>query len=180
MKDCGADGCAWKNLFDANYEDPNQPFRGTLQGLGCFDGFYIDWVIENNLVITDHWHGISLYGAVNCRIVNNTVVDSNDVSPGPPWIMVNPHKDGTPSQGCLIRNNIAATITVTGDTIADHNLLLTDAAALFVDPAHFDFHLRPDAIEAIDTGSSLLAPIVDLDGITRPRGSAVDLGCYEH
>ena len=84
MKVCGADGCAWKNLFDANYEDPNQPFRGTLQGLGCFDGFYIDWVIENNLVVTDHWHGISLCGAVNCRIVNNTVVDANDVSPGPP------------------------------------------------------------------------------------------------
>jgi hypothetical protein len=93
--------------------------------------------------------------------------------------MVNPHKDGTPSQGCVIRNNIAATITATGDTIADHNLLLTDAAILFIDPAQFDFHLRADAVEAIDTGNSLLAPDIDLDGIVRPQGSGVDLGCYE-
>ena len=163
-----------------NYEDPNQPFRGTLQGIGCFDGFYIDWVIENNLVITDHWHGISLYGAINCRIINNTVVDLNDASPGPPWIMVNPHKDGTPSRSCVIRNNIAATITATGDTEADHNLLLTDRNALFINPALFDFHLRPDAQDAIDTGSNLLAPAIDLDGVTRPQGTGVDLGCYEY
>jgi len=162
-----------------NYEDPNQPFRGTLQGIGCFDGFYIDWVIENNLVITDHWHGISLYGAVNCRIVNNTVVDSNDTSPGPPWIMIHAHKDGTASQGCVIRNNIAATITAGGDTTADHNLLLTDAGTLFENPALFDFHLRPDAYEAIDTGSALLAPATDLEGVIRPQGNGIDLGCYE-
>ncbi len=163
-----------------NYEDPNQPFRGTLQGIGCFDGFYIDWVIENNLVITDHWHGISLYGAVNCRIVNNTVVDQNDASPGPPWILVNPHKDGTPSRGCVIRNNLAAAITATGDTVNDHNLLITDKNTIFVDPARFDFHLRPDAHEAIDTGTDLLAPSVDLDGESRPKGSGIDLGCYEY
>lgn len=162
-----------------NYEDPDQPFRGTLQGIGCFDGFYIDWVIENNLVITDHWHGISLYGAVDCRVVNNTVVDQNDESPGPPWILVNPHKDGTPSQGCVIRNNLAAAITATGDTVADHNLLITDQNSLFVNPARLDFHLRPDAHEAIDTGSDLLAPTTDLDGESRPRGGGIDIGCDE-
>jgi len=163
-----------------NYEDPNQPFRGTLQGIGCFDGWYIDWVIENNLVITDHWHGVSLYGAVNCRIVNNTVVDQNDTSPGPPWIFISPHKDGTPSRGCIIRNNIAATITATGDTVADHNHLLTDTRALFVNPDLFDFHLRSGADAVIDTGSPLLAPDLDLDGLARPRGDGIDPGCYEY
>ncbi len=162
-----------------NYEDPNQPFRGTLQGIGCFDGFYIDWVVENNLVITDHWHGISLYGAVNCRVVNNTVVDQNDESPGPPWILVNPHKDGTPSQGCVIRNNIAATITATGDTIVDYNHRLTADDNLFVDPDNFDFHLRADATVVIDAGSPDMAPSEDLDGLARPRGAGIDLGCYE-
>ena len=46
-----------------NYEDPNQPHRGTLQGIGCFDGMFVDWVVENNVVIIDHYHGITLSGA---------------------------------------------------------------------------------------------------------------------
>lgn len=163
-----------------NYEDPNQPFRGTLQGIGCFDGLYADWVVENNLVVTDHWHGISLYGALNCRIVNNTVADINSASPGPPWIRVNPHKDGTPSRGCVIRNNIAPTIVATGDTVEDHNHLLTASDNLFENPDVFDYHLRSNATEVIDQGSSESAPDIDLDGVERPRGSGIDLGCYEY
>ena len=46
------------NLF-INFENPNQPLKGTLQGIGCFDGFFVDWVVENNVVVTNHWHGIS-------------------------------------------------------------------------------------------------------------------------
>jgi len=41
-------------------------------------------VVENNVILTDHWHGISLYGAQRCRVINNTVVDSNAVSPARP------------------------------------------------------------------------------------------------
>jgi hypothetical protein len=69
-------------------------------------------------------------------------VDSSDGWPVPPWILVNPHKNGTPSQDCLTRNSIATTVTATGDTIADYNLLLTNADSLFINPAQFDFHLR--------------------------------------
>lgn len=164
-----------------NYEDPHQPFRGTLQGIGCFDGPYVDWVVENNLVITDHWHGISLYGALNCSIVNNTVVDINETSPGPPWIMVSPHKNNTPSQGCVIRNNIAATITATGDTVEDHNHRLAADDHLFVNTDLLDYHLRDEnASPVIDQGSSDLAPLIDRDGVARPRGEGVDIGCYEY
>ena len=46
-----------------NYEDPDQPHRGTLQGIGCFDGMFVDWIIENNVIIVDHYHGITLSGA---------------------------------------------------------------------------------------------------------------------
>jgi hypothetical protein len=165
-----------------NFEGADYLLRGSLQGIGCFDGPYIDWVVENNLVITDHWHGISLYGAVNSRIVNNTVVDADDdpESPGPPWIMFHDHKDGTPSSGCLIRNNIAATISTSGDTVADHNYRLEEGDTLFQDPADFDYHLRADAGAVIDAGSADQAPTTDKDGTPRPQGAGIDLGCYEY
>jgi len=162
-----------------NFEDPNQPLRGPLQGIGCFDGPYVDWVVENNLVITDHWHGISLYGAVDSRIVNNTVVDADPGNPGPPWVMFHDHKDGTPCSGCLIRNNIAATVSVSGDTTADHNYLLDSGDDIFVDPENGDYHLRDSATTVIDTGSAELAPDTDMDGNLRPQGAGVDPGCYE-
>jgi len=160
------------------YTDPQQPYRGTLQGIGCFDGFYIDWVIENNVVATDHWHGITLLGADGCRVVNNTVVDLNDTEPGPPWIMIGPHKDGRPSRDCLIRNNIARMIAASDGAAADHNLETTDLTSVFEDPAGLDFRPRADG-PAIDAGASELAPTMDIAGTPRPQGGGIDLGAYE-
>ncbi|UCD52697.1 MAG: hypothetical protein JSW27_08675, partial [Phycisphaerales bacterium] len=90
-----------------NYEDPNQPHRGALQGIGCFDGTFVDWVVENNVVITDHWHGITLGGARGCLVINNTVLDRNEQRPGPPWICIDRHKNGTAPVDCVVRNNLA-------------------------------------------------------------------------
>ena len=128
-----------------NFENPAQPLKGTLQGIGCFDGFFVDWVVENNVVITNHWHGISLYGVRNSRVVNNTVIDNNSASPGPPWIMVTAHKDGRQSDGVVVRNNLATDYDVTGTNITqDHNTTLTasNLATFFVNPATFDLHLK--------------------------------------
>jgi len=163
-----------------NYTDPNQPFRGTLQGIGCFDGFYRDWVVENNVIITDHWHGITFSGARNVRIINNTVVDINQESPGPAWIMIGNHKDGTPSENCIIRNNIAMKISSGPETIADHNLIIDFdwAKKYFIDYSSFDLHLTADS-PAIDMGSEEFAPPIDRDGVKRPQGNGIDLGAYE-
>jgi hypothetical protein len=162
-----------------NREDPQQKFPNSLQGIGCFDGFYDDWVVENNVVATDHWHGISLYGMRGGRIVNNTVIDINDTSPGPPWIMVNAHKDGTKSQRVLVRNNLATDYSLDGDAlVTDHNTTLKDLGPYFVSRALFDLHLLPNA-PAIDQGSSDSAPALDADRIPRPQGVGVDLGAYE-
>ncbi len=165
-----------------NFEDPNQPYRSTLQGIGLFDGMFEGWIVENNLVITDHWHGISFYGAINCRIINNTVVD-NDAAPSPdPWIMVNNHKNGTASSGVIVRNNIATDYSLTGGVTTDHNLEITmaNAAAYFVNPAggNGDYHLRATS-PAIDAGSGSGAPARDKDGALRPQGITWDIGAYE-
>jgi hypothetical protein len=168
------------NVF-LNREDPNQKLQNSMQGIGCFDGMFDGWTVENNVVITDHWHGISFYGMTNSRIVNNTVIDVNDASPGPPWIMVTPHKSGTPSSNVVVRNNLATDYDITGNAITnDYNTTLTSAslATFFVDPGKFDLHLLPNA-PAVDTGSADQAPLLDADRIARPQGKGFDLGAFE-
>lgn len=160
-----------------NQEDPNQPHQGELQGIGCFDGMFVDWVVENNVVIVDHWHGITLLGARNCRIVNNTVMDLKPGRPGPPSVRIANHKNGTPSEGGLIRNNLGAVSAVEG-VVQDHNMAVEDPSVLFVAPDRFDFRLRAMS-PAIDAGSPRQAPRLDRDGTKRPRGKAVDIGAYE-
>ena len=165
-----------------NYEDPNQPFKGNLQGVGLFDGMFENWVVENNLVITDHWHGISFYGAINCKIINNTVVD-NDLTPSPdPWIMITDHKNGTPSSEVIVRNNISTDFSFSGGVTEDHNVEITmnEASTYFANPAggNGNYHMIVTS-PAIDAGNSVNAPNSDKDGIARPQGNGFDIGCYE-
>jgi hypothetical protein len=171
------------NVF-LNFDDPSLPHLASMQGIGCFDGFYEGWVVENNVVATDHWHGISFYGATDVRIVNNTVLDRAGGDPGPPWIMVHAHKDGRASTGCLVRNNLTTDLALDenagGDTAEDHNLVLpADLTGYFVDLAGWDLRLAEGA-PAIDAGTSTLAPAEDADGVTRPYGATVDAGAYEY
>ncbi len=164
-----------------NYDDPDQPFRGPLQGIGCFDGPFTDWVIENNVISVDHWHGISLYGAINCRVINNTVIDPTPgITPGPSWILITDNKDGTPSEGCVVKNNLANTISV--DAEESHNMTMANTTAYglnFADYSMSDFHLVAGS-PAIDQADPMVAPPVDRDGITRPQGDGVDIGAYEY
>jgi parallel beta-helix repeat protein len=163
-----------------DYTDPSLPLKGTLQGIGCFDGMFEDWEVINNVVITDHWHGISLYGARNCRIINNTVCDINSVSPGPPWIMIADHKDSTPSRGCIVRNNLTTSLSVSGDSgmVNDHNIIIKDPNDYFVNYGGYDVRLKRGCA-AIDSGTGQSAPQTDILGTIRPQGKGVDVGAYE-
>ncbi|MEJ2055955.1 MAG: hypothetical protein P8X42_18740 [Calditrichaceae bacterium] len=49
--------------------DRNNPLAGQPQGIGCFDGFYEDWIVENNVIITDHHHGITFSGMLSAQKV---------------------------------------------------------------------------------------------------------------
>jgi len=161
-----------------NEEDPSDPLATTLQGIGCFDGFFVGWTVENNVVITNHWHGITFLGMRDSRIVNNTVIDINTEKPGPPWIMVGDHKDGTSSDNVVVRNNLSTDYDLSGTNIVDDaNMTVTDPAALFVAPP-YDVHLLP-MCAAVDAGSAEGAPALDADRIPRPQGNGIDVGAYE-
>lgn len=172
-----------KNII-INYEDPNQPLLGDLQGIGCFDGPYNNWTIENNLISVNHWHGISMYGAKNCQIVNNTVVDPTPTSTvGPSWILV--ENDGSHlATDCIVKNNISNTLSINpnSNTSIGNNLLLSttaDYSVNFVDYQNYDFSLL-DQSAAIDNADNLYAPLTDIVGTDRPQGVSSDIGAYEY
>jgi len=59
-----------------------------------------------------------------------------------------------------------------------NSTLCLDAAALFVDPANKNFHLKSTS-PAVNAGTTLADVTDDINGTARPIGSAYDAGCYE-
>jgi len=163
------------------HEDENQPFVGPTQGIGGFDGWYINFIIENNLIIAGTNHGSGWYGIRDSLFINNTMVI--------PWasdtylqctLDIWNHKNGQLSTGNVVRNTIAPQIyLVSGSGSEDHNIIADRASysAYFANSAAFDFRLKSEAL-AIDAGSSTLAPAIDIRRY--PRGSQPDIGAYEY
>ncbi len=194
------------NIIRANLflcaSDTSRPFRGAVQGIGCFDGPFLNWTIENNIVICDHWHGISMYGAIDCKIINNTVIDpyvytpydpfdNNSTSVGPAWIRIDKKNGGPGSISNIVNNNlVAASVTIVSATmgVASNNIVIgavSNYPSFFVDandlakPGSFDLHLKGSA-SAVDAGISVHAPLQDYDGNTRPIGAGFDVGAFEY
>lgn len=172
------------NLFIGT-TDPDRPLAGYLQGIGCFDGFYKDWVIENNIVIVDHYHGITLMGAENCRIVNNTVLANTleEGVAGPPWIRISDHKDKRPSSNCIIANNIAHSFSAGEGVTLKNNYDIddpkTEFTELFKDWPMQNVSLRNNSA-VIDTADPEYAPKIDQQGVSRPQGKGFDIGALEY
>lgn len=161
-----------------------------VQGIGGFDGFFDNFVIENNVVSVNHHHGITLLGATNTIITNNTVIDSDPTDNLYPWIRINNHKNGSPSKDCTLANNIATQgVYVEGDNVVETNNHIlgsgnqSDIYSLFTDPDTFDFHLLNNSTvdeSIIDAGTmfdNLHSSKTDKDG--KARTANPDLGAYE-
>jgi len=155
-----------------------------LQGITIFNTKWDGVRITNNLVVTNTWHGISIYGVNNAAIINNTVV------PTDPryliWIMVNNSKSDPPgfTYNVIVRNNVVPRVTGTpniGVTV-DHNLFLktpgefSDAFVKF-DPAKFAYDMRPSKRSpVIGKGAPEGGPTTDIEG--RSRQGSSDIGAY--
>jgi parallel beta-helix repeat protein len=60
----------------------------------------------------------------------------------------------------------------------DLHSVISTPAALFVNPAINDYHLKSGS-PALNVGTALAEMVDDLDGILRPQGSGFDIGCFE-
>jgi parallel beta-helix repeat protein len=161
---------------------PNHPLRCDLQGIGLFDGFYDNLVVSNNLVSVSQYHGISVYGARNARVINNTVVNNRGQTSIYPWLRVENHKNGTPSVNTVVANNVAMSLygqTTTGSGVKfTRNSIVGTPGAVFVNPSAFDY--RPKASSGfIDSADGAFTPPYDMLNQRRPSGAAPDRGSYE-
>lgn len=174
------------NYISNNTVGAGRPFPDTygVQGIGLFDGMFENCVIENNVIAIDMWHGIAIYGATNCRIVNNTVAKNPyDADNKKPWITIRHHKDDPAklSSGNLIYNNYSwiapgSDYVVQGSSQSG-NIFSSNPAEHFVDYAAYNFHLISGS-SAIDNGTSSNAPGQDRDGLGRSGNP--DTGAYEY
>lgn len=91
------------------YTNPNQPYIcRQAQGIGMFDGYMKNWVIEGNDVRVDHPIGIWCHGVENFTVINNRVgLIGSPVMRSLPSIAVNNSKGGRPSKNCIVTGNIA-------------------------------------------------------------------------
>ncbi|WP_025899931.1 choice-of-anchor Q domain-containing protein [Sneathiella glossodoripedis] len=168
-----------KNLIIGNARPDNSP-ACEMQGVGMFGGHFRNWVIENNIVIVDHWHGITVLGAENVKILNNTVFDPTGKKPGPAWIRVTNYKNGKASSGNLVANNLAHSFSFPdGGVLQLQNQIIRNPYALFVNPDENDFRLKAGS-RAIDAGMDGLGVANDFYGKPRPTGSKTDVGAVEY
>lgn len=158
------------------------PLRCKLQGVGLFDGFYENLVIQNNVVSVSGYHGLSVYGARNAKIVNNTVVSASGNPSKSPWLGIFPHKNGTPSTDVMVANNLAmsfrGTSNATNRVVSVANTVITYPATVFSDVKSFDY-VPKAASGYIDTANMLYAPKTDVMGTSRPQGKGPDRGAFE-
>lgn len=171
-------------------DDKNNPLAGSPQGIGCFDGFFDNWVVENNVVISNTYHGISFYGMRNSKILNNTVIDQVPGDNVSPWIRITDHKNGTPSENCTVANNlVSSSISISGNNVDEYNNYVfgkknyDSIYRAFINPDEIDFHLILNDFNTkniIDLGTyfnGYISSETDKDG--KERDSKPDIGAYE-
>ena len=156
--------------------------RAIAYGLGPQAGFAHGH--EGGLVCGNFIHrragvrgdaAISVWDSPGTRVLHNTSFQSGTYPDA-----IEYRFPGT--TGAVIKNNLAdGTIRQRDGAQADLAANVTNAtAALFVDTAGSDLHLRPTAAAAIDDGVALAECSLDWDGQARPYGPARDVGADEY
>jgi hypothetical protein len=119
------------------------PLRGTMQGIGMFNGYYENLLIQNNVVATRHYHGITVQGTRHARILNNTVVNIDGTVGKAPWIRIVGKTATLPSQDVIVANNVAmqfqGATDVVNNVLFTHNTVILYPAKVMTDIATFNY-----------------------------------------
>ena len=164
------------NRIFYNYNHPNLSLISEIQGIGNFDGFFKNWVVKNNLVVVNHWHGISFSGADNVEVYHNTVVDGDDDATMIPRILISDHKNGSPSKAVEVINNISKVSLASSDVKAKGNVEIDSKSALFVDHENHNYIPRVNSL-ANNSGEPIYAGTKDING--RIRACSPEVGAFE-
>ncbi|HEY0964364.1 MAG TPA: hypothetical protein VGE31_01055 [Candidatus Paceibacterota bacterium] len=124
------------------------PMSAKMQGIGLFDGPFKNWTIENNLLVLDTYHGISMYGGIDSKINNNVVVDINNVAPNT-WMMLRATKSGSTSINSFMENNVSTNPTQgsAGVTYTNNKkITMAEYDTYFVDYKNDNWNIKSGAL----------------------------------
>jgi hypothetical protein len=153
-----------------------------LQGITIFDSAWDGMRVENNVVVSPTWHGISLYGVQHLEIINNTVLSTSPARAT--WINVGPRKGekGPIKYTTVVRNNISSLVAVRPElvgVVVDHNVITKNPKSVVKEfdaaAGRYDLHLSKHSA-AIGAGSPDSAPKTDIED--HDRGAKIDAGAY--
>ena len=88
------------------------PFPNPLQGIGFFDGPLVNFTVAENVVCVNHYHGVSLYDAQGCSILDNACL-SRWGGKARPWVMLGQKKKE--ARGNIVRDNLAHSFNFAAD-----------------------------------------------------------------
>jgi parallel beta-helix repeat protein len=172
--------------------------NGTGGGAGINLDGDINGIARNNLLYNNLATGIALYGIDGAQasnhnlIVNNTIYDPNSTRAA---LLIADNANSN-----IAFNNILYSkygIEIDAATGFQHNYNLVSsitggslsanesspaASTIFANPAGADFHLAatsPALNKGVATFGGKSAPAVDIEGTSRPQGTAFDIGSYE-
>lgn len=105
--------------------EPGLPLTNSLQGIGFFDGPLENFVVQDNVVRVNAYHGVAVYDGQGCSITGNVCLALDPDSKSKPWVMLGQKRQ-------LAKGN-----TVTGNHAHSFNFK-ADAAVTAADNEQID------------------------------------------
>lgn len=176
-----------------NYTNYTRHFIGPMGGIASFNAQLSKINVESNLVICDHWHGISLFKLKDSFIANNTIIDpylgttypeeqraslSGPIGPCRLWI---DNQEATSSNN-IITNNLVSDMRIIGTHALESNNLVVESSysaldETFMNWSVLDFRLRPGATY-VHAGLKEASAQRDITGFMYNRNEPVNVGAY--